>query len=69
MGSDIEDDTQNKIKEVLKVLYLSHSDSFWLIWNTLKTSEQNRINKLFGNDISEHRELLGEFPNVAGAVS
>jgi hypothetical protein len=69
MASDIEDDTQNKIKEMIKALYLSHSESFWSIWNGLKIQDQKRINKIFGNDISEHRDLLGEASKANSAVS
>jgi hypothetical protein len=69
MVSDIEDDTQNRIKEMIKALYLSHSESFWSIWNGLKIHDRRQINKVFGNDISEHRDLLGEVPTVNSAVS
>lgn len=65
---DTEEKTQELIRDMIKSLYLSHSDNFWSIWNSLKISEQHRINNLFGNNIAEHRELLGEIAKSDYAV-
>ena len=69
MIQELEECSKNQIKELIKALYLSHTDNFWLIWNGLKVPDQNRINKLFGNNVSEHRNLLGEILETRNIVS